>query len=139
MAAAMIERMATDAGARIVSAAGEGTESDDPSARLMRHMVDAFAEYERAIIAARTRAALAVKRTRGESTGEAPYGMRAGEGGRLVADEGEQSVIARVRAARAAGLTVRAIAAELAAAGVVSRNGKAHSVSSVGVMVQRHA
>ena len=105
----------------------------------MRHMVDAFAEYERAIIAARTRAALAVKRTRGESTGEAPYGMRAGEGGRLVADEGEQSVIARVRAARAAGLTVRAIAAELAAAGVVSRNGKAHSVSSVGVMVQRHA
>jgi hypothetical protein len=29
-------------------------------------------------------------------------------------------------------LTVRAIAAELAAARVVSRNGKAHSVSSVG-------
>lgn len=139
MAAAMIERMATDAGARIVSAAGEGTESDDPSARLMRHMVDAFAEYERAIIAARTRAALSVKRTRGESTGEAPYGMRAGEGGRLVADEGEQSVIARVRAARAGGLTVRAIAAELSAAGIVSRGGKAHSASSVGVLVQRHA
>ena len=86
-----------------------------------------------------TRAALSVKRARGESTGEAPYGMRTGEGGRLVADEGEQSVIARVRWMRSKAMTVRAIAAELVAAGIVSRGGKAHSVSSVGVIVQRHA
>ena len=84
-----------------------------------------------------TRDALAVKKARGESTGEAPYGMRAGEGGRLVADEAEQAVIARVRELRSSRMTVREIAAEIAAAGVVSRNGKAHSVSSVGVMVQR--
>ena len=42
-------------------------------------MVDAFAEYERAIIRARTRAALAVKRGRGERTGEVPYGFRLAE------------------------------------------------------------
>jgi len=86
-----------------------------------------------------TRAALSVKRDRGESTGEAPYGMRAGEGGRLVADEGEQSVIARVRWLRSSGMTVREITRVLGEIGVMSRNGKAHSVSSVGVMVQRVA
>jgi DNA invertase Pin-like site-specific DNA recombinase len=66
MAAAMLERMALDAGARIVSAAGEGTDSNDPSAVLMRTLVDAFAQYERAMIAARTKAALGAKRARGE-------------------------------------------------------------------------
>lgn len=86
-----------------------------------------------------TSKALAVKRAKGESTGEAPYGMRAGEGGRLVADEGEQSVIARVRWLRSSGMTVREITRVLGELGVMSRNGKAHSVSSVGVMVQRVA
>lgn len=138
MAAAMIERMSADAGARVVSAAGEGTDATDPAAMLMRRMVDAFAEYERALIRARTRAALAVKRSRGEATSHAPYGFRA-EGGRLVADKGEQVVIARVREARARGLTVRAIAEELAAAGVVSRKGKALAVSAVGELVAAHA
>ena len=138
MAAAMIERMAADAGARVVSAAGEGTDSDDPSSVLMRRMVDALAEYERALIAARTRAALAVKRSRGEATSHAPYGFRA-EGGVLVADEAEQGVIARVREARSRGLTVRAIADELRAAGIVSRGGRPLAVSSVGELVTRHA
>lgn len=59
--------------------------------------------------------------------------------GRLVADEGEQAVIARVREARARGLTVRAIAEELAAAGIVSRKGKALAVSAVGELVASHA
>jgi DNA invertase Pin-like site-specific DNA recombinase len=59
---AMFERLAERKGARIVSAAGEGTDQNDPTSRLMRQIVDSFAEYERAIIRARTRAALAVKR-----------------------------------------------------------------------------
>jgi len=138
MAAAMIDRMVVDAGARVVSAAGEGTDSDDPSAVLMRRMVDAFAEYERALIAARTRAALAVKRSRGEATSHAPFGFRA-VAGVLVADEAEQAVIAQVRAARARGMTVRAICDELRAAGIVSRKGKPLAVSAVGELVAHHA
>ena len=66
IAVAMIERLIAKRGARVVSAAGEGTDSDDPSALLMRRLIDSFAEYERALIAARTRAALAAKRRRGE-------------------------------------------------------------------------
>jgi DNA invertase Pin-like site-specific DNA recombinase len=66
IAVAMIERLIAKRGARVVSAAGEGTDSDDPAALLMRRLIDSFAEYERALIAARTRAALAAKRRRGE-------------------------------------------------------------------------
>lgn len=131
MAAAMIERLTLDSGARVVSAAGEGTEGDDPSAVLMRRMVDAFAEYERGVIAARTRAALAVKRARGEATSHAPYGYRTAEDGRLVKAEGEQAVIARVRRARAEGLTLRAIADALRAEGLVNRAGRPFAASSL--------
>jgi len=130
MAAAMIERLSADVGARIVSAAGEGTEGNDPSAMLMRRMVDAFAEYERAMIAARTKAALAVKRTRGEATSHAPYGWRAVDG-RLVADAIEQAILVRVRALRATGLTERAIVAALNAEGVRTRSGGQHNPRSV--------
>ncbi len=61
--AAMVEQLASRAGAVVVSAAGEG-EGTDPAAALMRTMVDAFAQYERALIGARTKAALAVTRRR---------------------------------------------------------------------------
>lgn len=134
MAAAMVERLCVDAGARIVSAAGEGTDSDDPTAVLLRRMVDAFAEYERAVIAARTKAALSVKRARGEAVSHAPYGYRAVDG-RLEPDAAEQGVIALVREARGRGLSVRAIAAELERAGVVSRKGRPLASSAVGELI----
>ena len=123
MAAAMLERMVVDAGARIVSAAGEGTDSNDPSAVLMRTLVDAFAQYERAMIAARTKAALGAKRARGERAGTVPYGFTADAAGRLAPCAAERAVIAQVHALRAAGLSQRAIVAELARAGVVGRTG----------------
>jgi DNA invertase Pin-like site-specific DNA recombinase len=69
MKMAMIEAAVQRRGARIVSAAGEGTEADDPSSILMRRMVDAFAEYEKLVIRARTKAALGAMRKRGEKTG----------------------------------------------------------------------
>ena len=51
----LIEREAAKKGARIVSAAGEGTETDDPAAIFTRRILDAVAELERALTAARTR------------------------------------------------------------------------------------
>jgi DNA invertase Pin-like site-specific DNA recombinase len=83
---ALIERLVAKRGARIVSAAGEGTGSgDDPSALLMRCLIDSFAEYEAALIATRTRSALAAKRRRGERISRfAPYGFRFAGDGRTV-------------------------------------------------------
>jgi len=139
MAAAMLERMAADAGARIVSAAGEGTDSADPSAVLLRTMVDAFAQYERAMIAARTKAALAAKRARGERNGNLPYGFTADAAGRLTPCAAEQATIARVRALRAGGATFTAIVETLRAEGVASRAGKPLDRSAVHALTQLRA
>ena len=136
VACAMLERLTARAGARVVSAAGEGTENDDPSSMLMRRMVDAFAEYERALIRARTTAALSVKKSRGQRVGTVAYGYQlAADGIHLEPSAAEQSVIARVREARRRGVAFRAIVAELAATGIVSRNGKPLGLAQVAGMV----
>jgi DNA invertase Pin-like site-specific DNA recombinase len=132
VATAMIERLVQRTGARVVSAAGEGTDSDDPGAVLMRRLVDAFAEYELRIIRARTRAALAVKRSRGEYTGgEAPFGFTSNATGKLEPHPGEQQVIAAARRLREQGLSLRAIAAELDQAGLRSREGRRFSPNAI--------
>ena len=121
---AMFERLAERKGARIVSAAGEGTDTNDPTSRLMRQIVDCFAEYERAIIRARTRAALAVKKGRGERVGGIPFGSQlAGDGRRLEPHADEQRALGLLRELRAAGYTFRAVADELNRQGFRSRTG----------------
>lgn len=75
MVIAVIEAAAKRKSSRVVSAAGEGTESDEPSMVMMRRVVDAFAEYERLMIKARTTAALRAKTGRGERAGSIPYGF----------------------------------------------------------------
>lgn len=121
---AMVERAAGAAGARVVSAAGEGN-GDTPADGFMRTVIDGAAQYERALIRARTKAALAAKSTKGERVGGVPYGYRVDvDGVHLVEDAAEQSVIALVRSLRAEGLSHRKIVAELAARALVSRAGK---------------
>lgn len=125
IAVAMIERMVVKAKARIVSAAGEGTESDDPTGQLMRRIVDAFGEYERLLIGARTKAALKAKRARGERfSGRVPFGYRLAADGRQIEPEAaEQAILAVVRDCRQAGFSQRAIADELNRQGFSTRSG----------------
>ena len=133
MIAAMVERMMERIGAVVVSAAGEG-EGTGPEALLMRRLVDAFAEYERALIAARTRAALAVKAKRGERTGDVPYGKRLAADGRMLEpDAAELRAIALCRELRAEGMTLRAIAERLTAEGFAPRGRRwyAQTVSNI--------
>jgi DNA invertase Pin-like site-specific DNA recombinase len=127
IAVAMIERLIAKRGARVISAAGEGTDSDDPAALLMRRLIDSFAEYERALIAARTRAALAAKRKRSERiSGHLPFGYRLGANARtLEPNEAEQSILEFIRSLRLAGMTLRRIAAELNTRGITTRCGSA--------------
>ena len=122
---AMIESAVQRKGARIVSAAGEGTDSDSPTDILMRRMVDAFAEYERLVIGARTRAALQAKKQRGERTGSIPYGCRLADNGvDLIKDESEQEVLKIIIDLNSKGLSLRNIASRLTSKGYQSR-GKA--------------
>lgn len=134
---AMFERLAERKGARIVSAAGEGTDTNDPTSRLMRQIVDCFAEYERAIIRARTRAALAVKKARGERVGGIPFGSQlAGDGRTLEPHADEQRALGLLRELRAAGFTFRAVADELNRQGFRSRTGGPWVRQSVHMLVR---
>ncbi len=133
---ASVERAAADAGAVVRSAAGEGNGST-PADEFMRGVIDSASRYERALIRARTTAALAVIRARGQKTGgSVPYGYTVASDGRtLVAVESEQTVIARARSLTAEGHTLRAVAAQLAAEGHVSRKGVAFFAAQVGRML----
>lgn len=119
--AAMVERTALAAGATLRTADGS-SDASGPEGVMMRGIVDVFAQYEREVIKARIRAALVIKRSRGERTGEVRYGFRlAADGVRVEPDDAEQEVLSVVRALRAAGLSQRQIVTELASRGLLSR------------------
>jgi DNA invertase Pin-like site-specific DNA recombinase len=143
---AMIQRAVERKGARIISAAGEGTETDSPENILMRRMVDAFAEYERLIIGARTKAALGAKRKRGEKCGgPAPFGWMRGEDKpgangpikTLVECPEEQRTLTLIRELRGNGWTLQAIADELMMRGVSRRESTTWNAAYVFTLLKR--
>lgn len=122
--AASIESAVTIAGARVVSASGEGN-GDSPADAFIRTVIDGAAQYEHGLIRARTCAALAVKRAHGERVGSVPFGFAVdADGVRLVVHDREQATRERARELRARGLSLRAVAARLAVEGHVSRTGR---------------
>jgi DNA invertase Pin-like site-specific DNA recombinase len=137
--AAMVERTAIVAGA-VVRTADGSSDATGPEGMMMRGVADLFAAYEREVIRARTRAALGVKKARGERTGELPYGFRvAADGVRVETDEAEQGVLALVRELRAGGLSQRKIALALATRGLLSRAGQAFGQTQISRMLARMA
>ncbi|MEO7032874.1 MAG: recombinase family protein [Polyangiaceae bacterium] len=129
--AAMAEIELAKFGARVVTTDGVGN-GDDPGSRLMKDVALAAARFERSMIAARTKAALAVKTARGECTGTPPYGWRLGEDGKtLVADEREQETVGKMRGLREQGWPYRQIRKEGARMGWTSRAGKAFTLQAV--------
>ena len=123
LTAAMCEKIAQKVGASILTVSGEGN-GQGPEAQLMRTMLDAFAQYEKALIALRTKAGMARKREKGERLGMVPYGWQLdADGVHLIDHAPEQAVIATVRVLRASGLSYRAIADELNRRGLVNRAG----------------
>lgn len=123
----LIERLIKKRGARVLSAAGEGTEDDEPSSVFTRHVMDAVAELELALIRARTKAGLLAKRARGERAGTVPFGFQLApddpERQRIEPAPVEQRLVARMRAMKRAGQTYAQIAAALNADGVTTRKG----------------
>jgi DNA invertase Pin-like site-specific DNA recombinase len=133
IAVAMIEAAVQRQGGRVVSAAGEGTDGDDPTNVLMRRIVDAFAEYERLVIKARTRSALAAKRRRGERTGGVRFGHDLADDGRrsksgrpagLVTNPAESQALILIHQLKAEGKSLRQIATELDRRGIPTKTGR---------------
>jgi DNA invertase Pin-like site-specific DNA recombinase len=138
MVSAMIERAVDAAGGVVRSAAGEGNGST-PADAFMRTVIDGAAAYERALIRARTKAALSAKRARGERAGEVPYGYTADDVGRLVPSPAEQKVLDAVRQLRAGGRSLRAIVRDLASRRLMSRAGSPFGLTQVARMARMAA
>ena len=86
--------------------------SDDPSRKLMRQIMGAFAEYEKSMIVIKLRGARQrMKAKTGTCEGRKPYGYF----------EGEQATLERMKALRDTGATYGAIAGTLNAEGVEPR------------------
>ena len=78
------------------------------------------------MIRARTRAALAVKKARGERTGGVPLGHVVDAAGRLGIHEREAAAVTRARELRAEGKSLREIATALEAEGHRPRGARWH-------------
>lgn len=135
--AGTVDRLAARDGARVLSADGVGN-GDTASDQFMRTILDAAAAFELAQIRARTKAALAAKRSRGERIGRIPRGMRlAADGRHLEPDEGERRTLARAAELRAAGASFGRIARQLADEGHRTRAGKAFHRADIHRMLRR--
>jgi DNA invertase Pin-like site-specific DNA recombinase len=131
-----IERAVTRLGARIVSADGTGN-GDSAADQFMRTLLDGAAQYERALIAGRTKAALAAKRANGFQAGRVPFGYSAAPDGRLLACEAEEVIVRDVGRLRAAGLSLRAVTATCAHRGYRSRAGTPLGLTQVARLAAR--
>lgn len=74
----------------------------------------------------RTKGALAVLKAKGRRTGGVPMGSRVGEGAMLAANEAERAAVARARALRSEGKSLRPTAATLDAEGHRPRGKRSH-------------
>jgi DNA invertase Pin-like site-specific DNA recombinase len=133
---AMTERLIQRKGARLVSVAGEGTESEDPSSILMRRLIDAFSEFERLIISQRTRTSLALLKSQSRRCGTVKWGFQVNSEGFLVPDPREQEIIRQARELRGEGRSFRDIVTELDNRGVRGRTGRRLEVAQVHSMLK---
>ncbi len=128
--AVAVDRAVRQLGAVVATVDGVG-DGDAPSDRLLRTILDAAAEHERALIALRTREALRALRARGHRAGAVPWGFSADPSGALLPNAAERATAERARALRGEGKSLRAIVAALDAEGHRNRSGRPLALQSV--------
>lgn len=129
-------------GADVVSCAeGEGRiadDPDDPSRTLIRQVLGAVSEYERAMIALRMRRGRALKaRNGGYAYGSPPYGWAADGKGGLVKVDDEQQVIDLIRTMVDEGLSGQQVADQLNHRRIRPRKGQQWYRSQVNRIIRR--
>lgn len=110
--------------AKIISAAGEGTEGDkdDPMTYMMRGMTDLFSGFERLLIKSRTKAALQAMKRDGKRVGHIPFGYQLAQDGiHLEESPEEQDILRQMSELRLSGLSIRDIANALNDRGAFNR------------------
>ena len=124
-------------GATVVSVTEPAATSDDATRTLMRQILGAVSQYERALIRGRMLSGKAAKKAVGGYVGgKPPYGFRA-VGGELVPDERESELVALIRRLRKGGASYRDISGELTEAGYATRRGTSFNPAQVRAIVVR--
>jgi DNA invertase Pin-like site-specific DNA recombinase len=119
---AIAERL-EKAGADLVSLS-ERIDTTSAAGKMLFRLLAVLAEFERDLVSERTRGAVAYKRSRGERLGRIPYGADLADDGKtLLPNTDELRVVEFVRAWRAEGRSLRAIADELTALGIKTKSG----------------
>lgn len=139
LTALLVGREVEKARAQIAYVTGGGAATSDPTSKLLRTVLLGVAEFEKDMIGARTKAALAVKRDRGDALGRPgreAFGFRR-DGAKLVAEPGEQATLARARELYAVeGVGLRSVVSTLTAEGRMNRKGRAFGLEEISKMVK---
>jgi DNA invertase Pin-like site-specific DNA recombinase len=126
-----------ETGVEVLSVTEPDIDSEDGTRVLVRQILGAVSQYERALIRSRMMAGKAAKVAKGGfGGGRPPFGWRA-EGKELVRDKREQEVILLVRQLHHEGLSLREIAARLADAGHQPKVGERWSPTQVARILSR--
>jgi DNA invertase Pin-like site-specific DNA recombinase len=133
-----IEKELLKAGVEIVSVS-EPTNGSDPTSRLFREIIGAFAEFEKARITSRMSGGRVAKaRQGGYAGGGAPLGYGAARGSHVLTVEPEQAkTVNQIFTLRAQGLPMRHIAAEMNARGLTTHEGKEWHAAQVKRVLDR--
>jgi len=112
-------------GLHLVDMGGQSIDTTTAMGRFFLTVMAGAAEMERNLVRERTSMAMQCKRAKGEYTGgHVPYGWRLnGDGVTLIPNREEQKIIEAARKLRTAGLSLRKIADELEADGLLPRSG----------------
>jgi site-specific DNA recombinase len=110
----------------------ESLDTGSAAGRLVITIMGAVSQWEREAIGERTRDALRHKRNQGQRVGNIAFGSRlAADGEHLEPDPVEQKALAEIRRLRAAGTTLRGIAAALNHRALRTRRGTPWRLESV--------
>ena len=135
---AIIDRL-QKAGADLASLT-ERIDTTTAAGKMLLTMLAAFAQFERDLTAERTTAALAHKKALGQRVGTVPFGWDlSADGITLVENAAEQQTIATIRALRASGMTLQAIADRLNASATPTKKGTKWTPTTIRAMASRAA
>jgi DNA invertase Pin-like site-specific DNA recombinase len=134
---AITEQLVQKRGGRVVTV--EAPDGNGPADVLLKTILDAFSQYERAAIRSRTRLAMQAARAKNRRIGHLPYGKKlAADGIHLEENADEQQALGAIRLARAKGLTLHDICLELERLGHRNRKGERFRESHVAQLLDRH-
>ena len=135
----LIDRYFGRPGGPSLMSVSESIDTRSAGGRMVLNVMVTVGQWERETIIERTGAAMAFKRSRSERLGTIPYGRDLGPDGKtLVANPAEEAALALMLELAGRGLTLRAIAAGLDAAGYRPKGGGASwRHSSVGDILKR--